>query len=96
MLVVALAGLVMGSVVDGCKMWRLSGDYAARAQKHKNIAIRMSIGAEPERFKIQADHHEYMARKYERAAQYPWLSVDADPPEPWAILEVLNNKDIPC
>jgi hypothetical protein len=30
----------------------------------------------------RADHHAAMARKYERAARYPWLLVEPDPPEP--------------
>jgi hypothetical protein len=29
-----------------------------------------------------ADYHEDLARKYERAARYPWLPVEPDPPEP--------------
>jgi hypothetical protein len=29
-----------------------------------------------------ADHHAALKRKYERAARYPWLSVDPDPPRP--------------
>jgi hypothetical protein len=93
MLVVALAGLVMGSGVEGYKMWRLSGYYAARARKHENVAIRMRNGSA--RFKRQADHHESMAVKYERAARYPWLPVDPDPPEPKSPLEVLLNEDVP-
>ena len=27
-------------------------------------------------------HHAAMTKKYERAARYPWLPVDPDPPEP--------------
>jgi hypothetical protein len=27
-------------------------------------------------------HHAALARKYEHAARYPWLSVEPDPPEP--------------
>jgi hypothetical protein len=27
-------------------------------------------------------YHEAMARKYDRAARYPWLPVEPDPPEP--------------
>jgi hypothetical protein len=26
--------------------------------------------------------HEVLAKKYERAARYPWLPVEPDPPEP--------------
>lgn len=28
------------------------------------------------------DYHSQLARKYERAARYPWLPVEPDPPEP--------------
>jgi hypothetical protein len=27
-------------------------------------------------------HHDIMRRKYERAARWPWLPVEPDPPEP--------------
>jgi hypothetical protein len=30
----------------------------------------------------RAHHHASLARKYERAARYPWLPVEPDPPEP--------------
>jgi hypothetical protein len=30
----------------------------------------------------RADYHTAMRRKYERAAMYPWLAVESDPPEP--------------
>jgi hypothetical protein len=29
-----------------------------------------------------ANTHAYLARIYERAARYPWLPVEPDPPEP--------------
>jgi hypothetical protein len=29
-----------------------------------------------------ADYHEDLAGKYQRAAGYPWLPVEPDPPEP--------------
>jgi hypothetical protein len=95
MLAVALACLVVGSGVEGHKLWRLSGYYAARARKHENIAKRMRIRPEPGRFNIQADHHDYIALKYELAARYPWLPVGPYPPEPRPLLELLHNKDIP-
>jgi hypothetical protein len=30
----------------------------------------------------RASHHAAMAHKYERAARYPWLPVEPDPPAP--------------
>ena len=35
-----------------------------------------------DRMMDRADHHESLARKYERAARQPWLPVEPDPPEP--------------
>ena len=35
-----------------------------------------------DRMMDRADHHAAMARKFERAARYPWLPVESDPPEP--------------
>jgi hypothetical protein len=33
-------------------------------------------------WKRRADYHAAMRHKYERAAMYPWLVVEPDPPEP--------------
>ena len=35
-----------------------------------------------DRMMDRADHHASLARKYERAARYPWLLVEPDRPEP--------------
>ena len=32
--------------------------------------------------KARAAHHAALRSKYERAARYPWLPVEPDPPEP--------------
>jgi hypothetical protein len=34
-----------------------------------------------EAWKRKFDHHRRLAEKYERAARYPWLTVEPDPPE---------------
>lgn len=31
---------------------------------------------------VKADYHACLREKYERAARYPWLPVEPDPPEP--------------
>jgi hypothetical protein len=46
-----------------------------------NEAI-MELHRDYERMTDRADHHASLARKYEHAAQYPWLPVEPDPPEP--------------
>jgi hypothetical protein len=43
------------------------------------------------------DRHARLKEKYLRAARYPWLPVEADPPEPAKpfSLEDLHNIDVP-
>ena len=55
----------------------------AAAQVRANAAIR--------------DRHARLKEKYWRAARYPWLPVEADPPEPEKpfSLEDLHNVDVP-
>jgi hypothetical protein len=42
----------------------------------------MHLHNDYDRMMERADHHASLARKYERAARYPWLSVEPDPPDP--------------
>ena len=35
-----------------------------------------------EMYRDEANHHGRLRRKYARAARYPWLPVEPDPPEP--------------
>jgi hypothetical protein len=90
MLVVALAGLVMGGGVWGYRMWRMSAKYARIAQSfkwteslHRGLEARFQNNAQREaaKFAAVATHYAALVRKYERAARYPWLPVEPDPPE---------------
>ena len=42
----------------------------------------MRLHRDYDRMMDRADHHASLARKYERAACYPWLPVESDPPPP--------------
>ncbi len=42
----------------------------------------MLLGRDFDRLMNRADYHASLARKYRRAARFPWLSVEPDPPEP--------------
>jgi hypothetical protein len=42
----------------------------------------ISLSRSYDRMMDRADHHASLARKYERAARYPWLPVEPDQPEP--------------
>jgi hypothetical protein len=91
MLVVALAAVS----VWGLKLWRLSTDYATRARRHQAAEAlyrlaAVELSSSPALYEqtpgsiplSTADYHAAMARKYERAAPFPWLTVEPDPPEP--------------
>jgi hypothetical protein len=132
MLVVAIAGLIMGGGVSGHRMWELSRYYAGHAQSSKAqerycrgsadlymyaaqrteetarlltavVSTRglarkslRSEGYSDESVqwravglrKLAADRASKavelgaQARKYDRAARYPWLPVEPDRPEP--------------
>jgi hypothetical protein len=93
MLVVALAGLAMGVVVWGYRMWRLSGEYANRAQFYRALVDWYGRAAfiyeDGDRLKHGRDRWVHAAaarcaaraRKYAQAARYPWLPVEPNPPE---------------
>jgi hypothetical protein len=71
----------------GVKLWRLSREYAEIAKMHREweptfrwLPDKSLWLAE---YSISREHyHDPIARKYERAARYPWLHVEPDPPEP--------------
>jgi hypothetical protein len=55
----------------------------AVAQITSNIEGAAAIERAAERqFRARARFHELLRKKYERAARYPWLVVEPDPPEP--------------
>jgi hypothetical protein len=56
--------------------WRLGGTSGMTVEEI------MRLHRVYDRMMDRADHHASLARKYERAARYPWLPVESDPPEP--------------
>jgi hypothetical protein len=79
MIAVAVAGLAMGAGVWGYRMWRLSREYLREARMHLYYCIVDGDAAENA---ANVHYHAALARKYERAARYPWLPVEPDPPQP--------------
>jgi hypothetical protein len=51
-----------------------------------SIRVPMPRGEEPHldpvEWRSKAAWHTLLKTKYERAAHYPWLQVESDPPEP--------------
>jgi hypothetical protein len=90
MVVVAVIAVLLGAVamLRRRAYLRKLADYHAEAARHIRFdhgsIIRpdgayVHIAVAPPRL---ADYHEDLAGKYERAARYPWLPVEPDPPEP--------------
>jgi hypothetical protein len=58
----------------------LDEDTYADSEWANHHLQRLSEAAE--RSRRLADHHAALKRKYERAARYPWLTIERGPPEP--------------
>ena len=66
-----------------------SGDGAMRRQAELSAQITANIEAQAaveraaeRKYRARAQFHDALRIKYERAARYPWKSVEPDPPEP--------------
>jgi hypothetical protein len=80
----------------GVKLWRLAREYAALAQMHTDWdSTYRWLPEKPHWFAksmvLKAYYHDAMARKWERAARYPWLPVEPDAPEP-SVLDPRGTK----
>jgi hypothetical protein len=84
MIAVAVLAVMMGGVAYVVKLRRLQAYYRWRAanlryaeQSYRHPTYRDEVedpGA--------GDHLGQLAEKYERAAAYPWLPIEPDPPAP--------------
>jgi hypothetical protein len=86
MVLVAVAGLTSGVVVWHGRMRRLSALYEMRAAIYITNHISWNHTREMrERKRPKSAREKWrdeMAEKYTRAARYPWLPVEPDPPPP--------------
>lgn len=88
MVVVAIIGLAMGGIVGGFRMGRRRDDFLKRARYHRSMEMAYrTFRPTPTwvmtpRVSETTAHYATMANKYRYAAQYPWLPVEPDPPEP--------------
>jgi hypothetical protein len=80
MVAVAIVGIVLGVTIERRDRFRrIAVHHRAEFQK---LASRMKAGSHEESDWLPIEWHESLARKYKRAACYPWLPVATDPPEP--------------
>jgi hypothetical protein len=94
MVAVAVVGLLMGAAIGGVRLKQRRDLFLAlgtnHAQQEAHYGREMLIRVEPDTHLVvqeyvcpgHVDYHARLARKYERAARYPWLPVEPDPPEP--------------
>jgi hypothetical protein len=81
MVAVAIVGIVAG----GHRLKRRRDYFVHQADYHESAegAIGLLRFDDPEdEVRPIMDHHAALVRKYRRAARYPWLLVEPDPPEP--------------
>lgn len=87
-----MRGLMIAVAVVGVLIWivwdRAGAKYRETAYLYRTLADKQWTGpplTEEQASVRQRRFQEYtaeMARKYERAARYPWLPVEPDTPEP--------------
>jgi hypothetical protein len=81
MVLVAVAAV---AILVGDSLRRLSGEYADKAERYRYgafLAVQGYPGGSPDQLR-QSDLLRGFARKYDRAARFPWLPVRPDPREP--------------
>jgi hypothetical protein len=74
MVVVVVASLLLGAFVT----WRRAAHYMRLAAVHEHWAHLLRSTTGPSADPKGADHHERLARKYQRAAARPWLPIEPD------------------
>jgi hypothetical protein len=67
-------------------MGRTHAEWEAKAavirKQNEGAWMKFSVGPSPERSRKLWPYFHSLRQKYERAARYPWLPVEPDPPEP--------------
>ena len=83
MIAVALAGLMTGGAVS---LQRRAEFAHARAEHHEVELCEMMLSylafMNDERFECVAAYHREREARWRKAARWPWLPFEADPPEP--------------
>ena len=85
LIAVLVLGLGMGAMVGGVRLKRRRDSFLARARFHAQTEAACREAGRPAPDPSDWPIIEYdaaMARKYRRAARYPWLPVEPDPPDP--------------
>jgi hypothetical protein len=80
---VAVAVIAVGCAVLASLIEMRRERFARIADRHISVFLTPAQVRDPERRSAERlDWHSKMADKYMRAARYPWLPVEPDPPNP--------------
>jgi hypothetical protein len=97
MIAVLVFGLGMGAIVGGDQLKRRRNYFLYRARFHAlTVDVWKEAGwpaLDPSDRPI-IEYDAAMARKYWRAARYPWLPVEPDPPDPDPFPSGVNDEPL--
>jgi hypothetical protein len=84
MVAVAMAATALGVTMERRNRFRKVADYhqGEFSKLVRRLPGFMSAGSSEDPTMLRLEWHESMRRRYDRAARYPWLPVEPDPPEP--------------
>jgi hypothetical protein len=84
--VIAVGCAVLASLIEMRRAFLIEmrrERFARIADRHLSVFLTPAQVRDPERCSAERlDWHSKMADKYMRAARYPWLPVEPDPPNP--------------
>jgi hypothetical protein len=81
MVAMVIVAVALEGTMERRNRFRKITDYH-RAES-KKLASRLKCFAMTELDWQPIEWHEWMRLKYDRAARYPWLPLEPDPPRPW-------------
>jgi hypothetical protein len=87
---IAIVGLVLGGSIGGYRLKRRRDGLLQQARFNEDcvrmhvglLSVQMGTPLEP-LLREAIAYEAAMVRKYERAACFPWLAVERDPPRPY-------------
>ncbi len=79
----------IGVALGGVETLRRQAIAFAMASRHGDVRYAIMNGYVPDRQRVRRlldgyeKYHRDMEQKWRRAARYPWLPVEPNPPRPW-------------
>ena len=96
MVLVAVAGMVLGTGFQVARLMRLRGEYLLKATHYANLESQAVSLATKYRSTVMrgkspldkmGEYYSDLKRKYQRAASRPWTPIPPDPPAPHFLID---------